>query len=173
MDVKKRLSLLLATLMIVFLAGCGSVSKEQYDEVCAERNALKLELEELRNSPEEPDMVRVKLKGTFTATVRTLSPDYVSDDTTPLMAVVTLFQSTPFTIYTGNFTEQLEAGETYVFEIEEQVVEIPLSEYEIGCPDPEVVIPQYNLRLSGFRESVESDWGLDSVHLVYELCDET
>lgn len=173
MDMKKSLSLLLTALMIISLAGCGGVSKEQYDAVRAERDALKQKLEELRNSPKEPDTVQLKLKGTFTATVRAMSPDYVSDDTTPLMAVVTLFQSTPFMIYTGDFTERLEAGETYVFEIKEQVVEIPLSEYEIGYPAPEVVIPQYNLRLSGFRESVESDWGLDSVHLVYELCDET
>jgi len=168
---RKIILLLMAALMIVSLPGCGGVSKEQYNKVCAERDALKLELEELQNNTEELETVRVKLKGTFTATVRALSPDYESDDTTPLMAVVTLFQSTPFMIYTGNFTEQLETGETYVFEIKEQVVEIPLSEYESGYPAPEVVIPQYNLRLSGFRESVESDWGLDSVHLVYELCD--
>ncbi len=170
---EKVFSILMTVLMIVSLAGCGGVSKERYDEVCAERDALKLELEELRNSPEEPDTVRVKLKGTFTATVRALIPDYESDYTTPLMTVVTLFQSTPFTIYTGSFTEQLEVGKTYVFEIKEQVVEIPLSEYETGCPDPEVVFPQYNLRLSGFREASESDCGLDSVHLVYELCDKT
>jgi len=168
---RKIISLLMAALMIVSLSGCGGVSKEQYNEVCAERDALKLELEELRGSPGEPETVRVKLKGTFTATVCALSPDYESDDTTPLMAVVTLFQSTPFMIYTGNFTEQLETGKTYVFEIKEQVVEIPLSEYESGYPPPEVVFPQYGLRLSGFREAAESDCGLDSVHLVYELCD--
>jgi len=157
--------------MIVSLSGCGGVSKERYEEVCAERDALKLELEELRGSPEKPETVRVNLKGAFTATVRALSPDYESDDTTPLMAVVTLFQSGPFIMWTGEFTNRLEVGETYVFEIREQAVEIPLSEYETGYPDPEVVFPKYNLRLSGFRESVESDWGLDSVHLVYELCD--
>jgi len=170
---KKWLSLLMAALMIISLTGCGGVSKEQYNKICAERDALQAELQELKDStpPEKTDTVRVKLSGTFTATVRAMIPDYATDDTTPLMAAVTLFQSTPFMIVTDNFTEQLEAGETYVFEIKEQVVDIPLSEYERGYPDPEVVFPKYNLRLSGFRESVESDWGLDSVHLVYELCD--
>ena len=39
--------------------------------------------------------------GSFTATVRDVLPDYCLDDTTPLVAVVTAFQSPPFTVYVG------------------------------------------------------------------------
>lgn len=39
--------------------------------------------------------------GSFTATVRDVIPDYCLDDTTPLVAVVTEFQSQPFTVYVG------------------------------------------------------------------------
>ena len=166
---KKGLSLFAAVLVFLSLTGCGR-SEEEYQQACMERDALRLELQELQNSveAEEPDTVHVLLSGTFTATVRGLIPDYVTDDTTPAMAVVTLFQCPPFLIYTGEFTEQLEAGETYVFEIRPEELEITAEEYEINAPDPELVFPKYNLRLAGFRESTESDWGLDSVHLAYE-----
>lgn len=170
MQMKKGFSLFMAVLVLLSLTGCGGgITEEQYRQVCDERDALKEELQELKSTlSSEADMMQVTISGTFTATVRDLIPDYVTDDATPAMAVVTLFQCPPFLIYTGEFTEQLETGETYVFEIRPEVLEITAEEYEINAPDPEIVFPEYNLRLAGFRESVESDWGLDSVHLVYK-----
>lgn len=159
-------------LLVLLLSGCGGVSKEDYDAVCTERDALRTELQETQTELQElrdtPDRMTVKIKGDFIATVRALIPDYETDYETPRVAVVTLFQSTPFTVYTGAFTGQLEVGETYVFEIKEQAVEISLEEYEYSFPDPEVVFPQYNLCLSGFRLAEEGEGGLDSVHLEYE-----
>ena len=177
-------------LLALLLTGCGGVSREDYEAVRAERDALRAELRELEERREQelaalqadlqylqeqqeasPDTVLVKLKGDFTATVWALIPDYVTDYETPRMAVVSLFQGTPFTIYTGEFTKQLEAGETYVFEVEMRSFEdISREEYESGSLlDPEVALSAYHLRISGFRLAEEKDCGLDSVHLKYEL----
>ena len=157
-------------LLALLLTGCGGVSKEEYDAVVRERDALRAELEREK----APDTVLVTIKGDFTATVRALIPDYVSDGETPRMALVTLFQSTPFTLF-GVDTDRLEAGETYVFEVEmNQCQDITREEYESGSLlTPEIILPMYHpyIRISGFRPAEESDCGLDSVHLEYELCE--
>ena len=157
-------------LLALLLSGCGGVSKEDYDAVVRERDALRAELEHEK----APDTVLVTIKGDFTATVRALIPDYVSDGETPRMALVTLFQSTPFTLF-GVDTDRLEAGETYVFEVEmNQCQDITREEYESGSLlTPEIILPMYHpyIRISGFRPAEESDCGLDSVHLEYELCE--
>ncbi len=163
-------------LLALLLSGCGGVSKEEYDAVVQERDALlaEAELQELQAQEASPNTVTVKVKGEFTATVRELIPDYETDDETPYMAVVTLFQSTPFTIYTGELTKHLEAGETYVFEVEMSRYDIiTRQEYESGTLlNPEVAFSMYpSLYISNFRPAEESDWGLDSVHLAYEACE--
>ena len=159
-------------LLALLLTGCGGVSKEDYDAVVRERDDLQEELEELKS--QAADTVEAKVKGSFTATVRALIPDYVSDGETPRMALVTLFQSTPFTLF-GVDTDRLEAGETYVFEVEmNQCQDITREEYESGSLlTPEIILPMYHpyIRISGFRPAEESDCGLDSVHLEYELCE--
>ena len=163
---KRIISVLL--LLALLLTGCGGVSKEEYDAVVRERDALRAELEREK----APDTVLVTIKGDFTATVRALIPDYVSDGETPRMALVTLFQSTPFTLF-GVDTDRLEAGETYVFEVEmNQCQDITREEYESGSLlTPEIILPMYHpyIRISGFRPAEEKDCGLDSVHLEYEL----
>ena len=159
-------------LLALLLTGCGGVSKEDYDAVVRERDDLQEELEELKS--QAADTVEAKVKGSFTATVRALIPDYVSDGETPRMALVTLFQSTPFTLF-GVDADRLEAGETYVFEVEmNQCQDITREEYESGSLlTPEIILPMYHpyIRISGFRPAEESDCGLDSVHLEYELCE--
>lgn len=169
---KKVFILFLVCSLILSLSGCSdSVSKEQYDEVCAERDALLSELQTVRDSiqTETSDKMLVRISGDFTATVRHLIPDYVLDGTTPQMAVVTLFQDCPFTLHVGDLAEQLEEGETYVFEIApKEGVEITAEQYEHGVPFADVAISQYGLRVSGFRVAEESDYGLDADHLVFE-----
>ena len=155
----------IALLLLLLLPGCGGVSKEDYAAVVQERDALREELERGK----APDTVLVTMKGDFTATVRAMIPDYVLDDKSPRMAVVTLFQSSPFVLYVGDLGEQLEVGETYVFEIKpEEHLEIPMEEYVSGYPDPEIDIIRYNIQVSGFREAREEEYGLESNHLVYE-----
>ena len=163
-------------LLALLLSGCGGVSKEEYDAMVQERDALlaEAELQELQAQEASPNTVTVKVTGEFTATVRELIPDYVTDYETPRMAVATLFQSTPFTIYTGELTKHLEAGETYVFEVEMSRYDIiTRQEYESGTfLNPEVAFSMYpSLYISNFRPAEESDWGLDSVHLAYEACE--
>ena len=90
------------------------------------------------------------------------------------MAVVTLFQSTPFTIWTGELTKHLEEGETYVFEVEMSRYDIiTRQEYESGTLlNPKAAFSMYpSLYISTFRPAEESDYGLDSVHLAYEACE--
>ena len=162
----------LLLLLALLLSGCGGVSKEEYDAVVRERDALREELQ--KQQEKSPGTVTVKVTGEFTATVRSLIPDYETDDETPRMAVVTLFQSTPFTIYTGELTKHLEAGETYVFEVEMSRYDIiTRQEYESGTLlNPEVAFSMYpSLYISNFRPAEESDCGLDSVHLAYEACE--
>ena len=162
----------LLLLLALLLSGCGGVSKEEYDAVVRERDALREELQ--KQQEKSPGTVTVKVTGEFTATVRSLIPDYETDDETPRMAVVTLFQSTPFTIYTGELTKHLEEGETYVFEVEMSRYDIiTRQEYESGTLlNPEVAFSMYpSLYISNFRPAEESDWGLDSVHLAYEACE--
>lgn len=170
---KKWLSLFIAIFIALCLVGCcGGISEEEYQQVLMERDTLRLELQELQNSveTEKQDTVQVVISGTFAATVRNLIPDYVSDERLN-MGVVTLFQCPPFLMYTGEFTDQLEIGKNYIFEIEPKTVEVTAEEYEINFPDPEIVMQKYHLILAGVRESLESERGLDSVHLMYELCD--
>ncbi|WP_300755494.1 hypothetical protein [uncultured Oscillibacter sp.] len=161
-------------LLALLLSGCGGVSKEEYDAVVQERDALlaEAELQELQAQEASPNTVTVKVTGEFTATVRALIPDYVTDDETPRMAVVTLFQSTPFTLF-GVDADRLEVGETYVFEVEmDRCQDITREEYESGSLlTPEIILPMYHpyIRISGFRLAEEKDCGLDSVHLEYEL----
>lgn len=163
-------------LLVLLLPGCGGVSKEDYDAMVRERDALleEAEFQELQAQEAVPstNTVSVKLKGSFTATVRALIPDYVTDDETPRMAVVTLFQSTPFTLF-GVDADRLEVGETYVFEVKmDRCQDITREEYESGSLlTPEIILPMYHpyIRISGFRLAEEKDCGLDSVHLEYEL----
>ena len=161
-------------LLALLLSGCGGVSKEEYDAVVQERDALlaEAELQELQAQEASPNTVTVKVTGEFMATVRALIPDYVTDDETPRMAVVTLFQSTPFTLV-GVDADRLEVGETYVFEVEmDRCQDITREEYESGSLlTPEIILPMYHpyIRISGFRLAEEKDCGLDSVHLEYEL----
>lgn len=177
-------------LLALLLSGCGGVSKEDYDAIIQERDALRAELRELEEQREQelaalqadiqyleeqqeksPDTVTVKVKGDFTATVRALIPNYVTDYETSRMAVVSLFQSTPFTIDTGELTKHLEVGETYVFEVKMSRYDIiTREEYETGTfLNPEVTFSMYpSLYISNFHPAEEEDCGLDSVHLEYE-----
>ena len=166
---KRRLIISLLALLLA-LAGCGGVSREEYDRVCAERDALQARLEEAR--PDGADALPVTVRGTFAARVRDLIPDYVLDSDTPRVAVVTLFQSGPFTLQVGDLAQELEIGGTYVFEIEpREDLEITAEEYEGGAPFADEAISRYGLRIAGFRAAREDEFGLDSSRIVFEKRD--
>ena len=163
-------SLMAICLILSFLAACGSgISEEQYNQVCAERDALQAELDLLKAEDGKDEILKARVSGTFTATVRHIIPGYVVDNTTPKVAVVTPFQDVPYALYVDDIAEQLEIGETYVFEVEPKEVEITLQEYERGIPFFEEAMARYWLAISDFSAAGEEDYGLEVTHLVYEL----
>ena len=120
----------------------------------------------------EAEALPVTVSGTFAARVRDLIPDYVLDSETPRVAVVTLFQSGPFTLQVGDLAQELEIGGTYVFEIEpREDLEITAEEYEGGAPFADEAISRYELRIAGFRAAREDEFGLDSSCIVFEKRD--
>lgn len=109
--------------------------------------------------------IKTTVSGSFTVGVRDVIPDYCFDDRTPNVAVVTEFQSYPFTIFVGEeIGSQLEVGETYVFTIKPIVVEyskeylekMSLSSLVWELPDFEIV---------DFRLANEDELGLESLCL--------
>lgn len=105
--------------------------------------------------------------GEFTATVRDLVPNYVLDDITPLCAVITDFQDSPFTIdLNEELVAQIEPGKTYVFEIKEQLIEpIYKSNGDFVELTPEVAVAIYNIQVNAVRVPSESEMGLESNRL--------
>lgn len=176
----KAAVLSLAALLCAALpAGCAAgVPRDQYDAVCAERDALRSQLleaqESLRALEDAPDAapedtVRVNISGEFTATVRELIPDYTLDAETPQVAVVTQFQDGPFTLFVGELAAELEVGGTYNFAVvPAEGVEISPQDYAAGVPSPEVSIPLYHLRISGASVAGEEDRGLEGRSLQWE-----
>ena len=161
-----------ALLLLLTLSGCGGVTGAEYDKLRAERDALQARVEQLEDalSEREPETLRVTLRGDFTATVRHVIPDYVSDNSTPRAVVATQFQDGPFVLYVGDLAPQLEEGKTYVFEIVPQEdLEVTREEYEQGVFSAEEAVVQYRLRVSGFRAAQEEDYGLECSHFVFEM----
>ena len=173
LDYEKSIGLFLIWITVLVLTGCSStVPQKEYDAVCAEREDLKAKLEEMQRVIEmnASEGVSVSIKGSFVGTVRYLIPDYCMDDTTLSIAVVTPFQSCPFTIYVGELAKQLVKGQTYVFEIQEKEAEIKRSEYQATELSLEKMIPYYELQIQSVRLATEEDWGINSSHhLEFEL----
>ncbi len=173
---KRVMSVALAFIMIMIFVGCGSgVSQKEYDVICSERDELKAKLAEMQAAEQDEvsDTVTVSIEGTFTASVRHIIPDYCFDDVTPSVAVVTLFQDGPFTIFVGELASQLEVGEIYVFEIQSvDNIEITKTEYQKKFLSIKELVPQYNLRIKSARLAKESDYGLDAEHLFYKIQEE-
>lgn len=144
-----------------------------YDAVCMERDALQTEVQELKSivPPKGTDKVQVKIGGYFVATVRSVCSDYFSDPT-PKVAIVSLFQGGPCIVYTGEFTEQLEIGKLYAFEVREETVTMTRTEYDyLSGPGQFDELIRRSL-ITGVREASEDEDGLDFNQIVIELLDE-
>ena len=88
------------------------------------------------------------ISGSFTATVRDVIPDYCLDDTTPLVAVVTEFQSRPFTVYVGE-----ELGKKLL---------------EVQKLSTASLLREFNLQITDCRPAEDGELGLESLHLTIE-----
>lgn len=108
--------------------------------------------------------------GSFTATVRDVIPDYCLDDTTPLVAVVTEFQSQPFTVYVG---EELgkklleeQNGQPLVFTVTPLTVD--RSREEVQKLSTASLLREFNLQITDCRPAEDGELGLESLHLTIE-----
>ena len=121
------------------------------------------------DKPTEPAIATsAKISGEFTATVRSLHPDYILDAVTPSFSAVTPFQSNLFMLNVGQeIAAQLEIGQTYVF-----TVNTVFSDYSkdmlqsLSTAALFELIP--DLQVTGFRLAGENETGLASLQLTIE-----
>lgn len=119
------------------------------------------------------ELVNTRVTGQVTLTVKGFEPDYVSDDTSPTMAVVHSFQSKAFLLY-QNYTASdklvaLEEGKSYVFVVKDKNIgKLTREQFEAGCPPPNVAIGLFNLQFNEIREAKGSEMGISSGNLIFE-----
>jgi outer membrane murein-binding lipoprotein Lpp len=177
------LSALAGMIAFTVLTGCSSVIESDYNAIVSDRDDLLAENEQLKSDyqaiADENCYLLEKLKGQvtvsgyFIATVRSTIPDYVYDDETPLMVVVTCFQSMPFTLWLGEeLISQVEVGETYVFGVREtsaaMAQQTDTTKYGEPLTDPEIAVPLFGLQIVSIAPAEETDYGLEASHLVLE-----
>ena len=150
--------LFMITMALVACAGKGSVATSPNTVV----------LDETKNVEVENDTVEVKVSGSFTVCVREMIPDYVLDDFTPSVAIVTEFQDYPFALYVGGeIGGQLKPGENYVFTIEPTTSMFAKEDLDklntwslLGVLE--------RVHITEFRLATEDEIGLDSLRLTVE-----
>lgn len=139
---------------------------EKIDALAGKVNELKNEYElNVALPSEDNNPTKVNVSGYFTATVRAVMPDYAFDNVTPMVAVVTCFQSTPFTVWLGEeLASQVQIGETYHFEIVEKTIDITEENVGRALPSPELSVLLYGLQVASVAVADEADYGLGSYH---------
>lgn len=185
---KSFLASLALTAALVCLTGCGrqgptpkpdesvrgAVSVSIPDDPTLENTADDLvvaqEPEQQQAAPEDPDAyaktVACTVSGSFTATVRKLIPDYVTDPDTPRAAVVTLFQDGPFVINLDEtLCAKLQEDKTYTFIIGEQDAELHQWEYTNGGFVNETALKEQVIRITDVREATDDEYGLEGMRI--------
>jgi hypothetical protein len=109
-----------------------------------------------------------KVSGAFTVTVRQILPDYLLDDSTPSVAVVTPFQSNLFALDVSyEIASQLEVGKTYVFSVKPVFTDYSVDMLQgLGTAALFELIPA--LEVADFRLADENEIGLNSHQLTIE-----
>ncbi|MBQ5675909.1 MAG: hypothetical protein IIV45_12700 [Lachnospiraceae bacterium] len=156
------------SIVSVLLIGVAIVAGACNSQEVAQNNAEVA----MANEQEEPEMAvnveKTTVSGSFTVCVRDVIPDYCMDDVTKNVAVVTEFQSNPFTVYVGEeIANQLEMGQNYVYtinpikvdEAKEDLEEMSLSSLVWELPEFEI---------TDFRLANENELGLESLTLTIE-----
>lgn len=117
---------------------------------------------------EKTDRIQVMVSGDFTAAVRQLIPDYVTDGTTNRCAVVTLFQDGPFVLKLNEkLCSDLIEGETYTFIVKETETELPSEMlWDDGNVSSDAAVLNY-LTVSDVRVPEEDEYGLDCWRVNY------
>lgn len=158
---KKSILLLLLIGVIIVIGVCNNPDTEL--------NKMETEVsEEQEMLDTQPSSIETTVSGSFTVCVRDIIPDYCSDDVTPKVAVVTEFQSYPFTVFVGEeIGSQLEIGEIYVFTIKPMVVDYK-KEYLEGMNLSSLVWELPRIEITNFRLANEDEIGLDSLCLIVQ-----
>lgn len=134
--------------LVIFATMSMSACSKQDTEIDKTKELITTEQEEMNTQPND---IKTTVSGSFTVGVRDVIPDYCSDNVTPNVAVVTEFQSYPFTIFVGEeIGSQLEAGEIYVFTIKPIVVDYP-KEYLEGMNLSSLVWELPDFEITDFR----------------------
>ena len=111
---------------------------------------------------------KTTVSGSFTVTVRNVIPDYCMDDSTPNVAVVTEFQSYPFTLFVGEeIGKELVVGETYVFTINPIVVDDTKESLE-SMSLSSLVWELPGFEITDFRVANDNELGLESLRLTIQ-----
>lgn len=106
------------------------------------------------------------VSGSFTATVRKLIPDYVSDPDTPRAAVVTLFQDGPFVLKLDEqLCTKLQEDKTFTFIVGEQDAELNLWDYSNGGFVQEIALKEHKITVTDVREATEDEYGIDGMRI--------
>ncbi|MBP0966134.1 MAG: hypothetical protein J5722_00735 [Oscillospiraceae bacterium] len=106
------------------------------------------------------------VSGNFTATVRKLIPDYVTDPDTPRAAVVTLFQDGPFVIKLDEeLCAKLQEDKTFTFIIGEQDAELCQWEYTNGGFVKDIALKEQKIKITDVREATEDEYGMDGMRI--------
>ncbi|MEG1389416.1 MAG: hypothetical protein RSD07_03545 [Angelakisella sp.] len=154
--------ILISTAVLVALTGCSKLMTPQKQNDTAMNVAV--------NTPApEEGLIPVKVKGGFVAKVRHVIPGYCLDNSTPQVAVVTRFQSLPFTVYLGEKkAAELKIDETYYFEIDSSMtIDITQQDYDKGCAEAEKMLVLYNLRIASVRVATEEERGMVPIPMQY------
>ena len=163
---KKIIVLIFTLVYVLSFIGCGNESADSNSII--EQNTTESEVETEEDIVLSADENQSIVSGSFTVGVRDMIPDYCLDDFTPNVAVVTEFQSYPFTLYVGEeIGRQLEIGQVYVFTIEPIVVDFP-KEYLEKLELSSLVWDLPGFKIIDFRLANDDELGLESLHLTIE-----
>lgn len=158
----KKSILLLLLIGVTIVIGACSNQKTELNKTETEAS------EEQEMIDTQPSNIETTVSGSFTVCVRDIIPDYCFDDVTPNVAVVTEFQSYPFTVFVGEeIGKQLEIGEVYVFTIKSMVVGYT-KEYLKGMNLSSLVWELPQMEITDFRLANEDEVGLESLYLTIE-----
>lgn len=171
--------------ILTLMTGCNFDSTEEDNSLGESAVAETAQDEEGQNpvlkEEQEADSVQsekesnIQLSGSFYVHVLALMPDYVVDDFTNNVAIVTCYLDVPFVVYLSSTPEEegvtaddLEVGKFYEFEIEKkQIDKIVVGSLESVNLDPKQVIPMYFPNIISAKE-ITDGYGLPST-LHYEL----
>ena len=162
------LIIIIGVLVMVFLIGKGCLNGGYELVLVKKEETGEGDRPEEVSKTQSENFTGATVSGSFSVCVRKVIPDYCFDEVTPNVAVVTEFQSQPFTIFVGEkIGSQLKNDEIYVFTIKPITVDYS-KEYLAGLNLSSLVWELPGFEIVDFRLANENETGTDSIHLTIE-----